>query len=62
VCGADGHHAESVLVGLALTAALLPRKEGGGNFPQQIDPFTAIPETGDGCEIKLTTARALSYV
>eukprot|EP01046_Picozoa_sp_COSAG06_P046934 COSAG06_NODE_6730_length_2806_cov_3.244921_1_plen_210_part_00 len=47
-----GHHAESVLIGLALTAALLPRtvdgKAVGGNFPQQIDPFTAIPEQGDG--------------
>lgn len=49
-----GHHAESVLIGLALTAALLPRGGGktstGGNFPQQIDPFTAVPEPGHGCE------------
>ena len=49
-----GHHAESVLIGLALTAALLPRTVGGGtsvvggSYPQQIDPFTAIPEQGDG--------------
>ena len=72
-----GHHAESVLIGLALTAALLPRDMSNGpappaagplgplvphvdtssaaaaavpvgNFPQQIDPFTAVPEPGDG--------------
>lgn len=55
-----GHHAESVLVGLALTAALLPRDGAlaasgkasaqpvGGNFPQQIEPFTGVPEPGDG--------------
>eukprot|EP01049_Picozoa_sp_SAG25_P008625 SAG25_NODE_794_length_5286_cov_3.737420_6_plen_273_part_00 len=48
-----GHHAESILIGLALTAALLPRegqrgKVVGGSYPQQIDPFTAIPEQGDG--------------
>ena len=47
-----GHHAESIIIGLALTAALLPRKVDngtvGGNFPQQIDPFSAIPEQGDG--------------
>jgi hypothetical protein len=48
-----GHHAESVLVGLALTAALLSAKGCRADvskcqFPQQIDPFTAIPEPGEG--------------
>eukprot|EP00947_MAST-08B_sp_MAST-8B-sp1_P000729 g729.t1 len=64
-----GHHAESLLVGLALTASLLSTPGCGGNstagpgagtrgpssshvtgcaFPQQIDPFTGVPEPGDG--------------
>jgi len=67
-----GHHAESILAGLALTSALLsgcggssggPSHSGDGvnsgsssgssidsvcHYPQQINPFTAIPEPGDG--------------
>ena len=49
-----GHHAESVQIGIRLTAALLPRGQQGpgqgvgGNFPQSIDPFTAVPDRGDG--------------
>ena len=47
---AYGHHAESVLAGLALTQALLNgcKTPKGCAFPQQIDPLTAIPEPGDG--------------
>jgi hypothetical protein len=50
---AYGHHAESVLVGLQLTQALLNTPGCVTNssrcaFPQQIDPFTAKPQGGDG--------------
>ena len=48
-----GHHAESILAGLALTKALLSARGCSTNgskcgFPQQIDPLTAVPEPGDG--------------
>jgi hypothetical protein len=50
-----GHHAELIILGLELTEALLPRPGSngnrtvvGGNFPQQIHPFTAVPQAGDG--------------
>ena len=48
-----GHHAESVLLGLALTDALLRAPGCAANasacgFPQQIDPFSGVPEPGDG--------------
>ena len=48
-----GHHTESVLIGLALTDALLSAPGCSGNaslchFPQQIDPFTALPYPGTG--------------
>lgn len=47
-----GHHAELILLGLELTKALLPRKNNGttvgGNFPQQMHPFTTVPQPGDG--------------
>jgi hypothetical protein len=49
---AYGHHAESVLAGAALTQALLtPACATNASkcaFPQQIDPFTAKPQAGDG--------------
>ena len=50
---AYGHHAESVLAGVALTNALLSAPGCATNssrcgFPQQIDPFTATPDSGDG--------------
>ena len=58
---AYGHHAESLMVGAALTRALLSLP-GCSNttattsatrtttcaFPQQINPFTALPQSGDG--------------
>lgn len=48
-----GHHAESLLIGLSLTSALLSapgcaRNSSACGFPQQIDPFSAMPEPGDG--------------
>ena len=48
-----GHHAESVLIGLALTEALLrsPGCAANGSrcaFPQQVSPSTGVPEPGDG--------------
>eukprot|EP01052_Picozoa_sp_SAG31_P002261 SAG31_NODE_78_length_27447_cov_83.819877_7_plen_545_part_00 len=47
------HHTESVLAGLALTSALLNTPGCRTNsslcsFPQQIDAFTAMPQSGDG--------------
>ena len=50
---AYGHHAESIMAGLALTTALLSTPGcrtdvSKCQFPQQIDPFTAIPEPGEG--------------
>ena len=39
-----GHHAELLLAGAALKAALLKT----GKFPQQINPLTAQPDAGDG--------------
>ena len=48
-----GHHAESVLIGLALTEALLRSPGCATNssrcaFPQQVSPSTGVPEPGDG--------------
>ena len=49
---AYGHHAESVLVGLALTKALLSAPCSHNStlchFPQEINPFTAVPFPGTG--------------
>ena len=38
-----GHHAEIVLIGVRLRKALLATNK----FPQQIDPFTSMPDQGD---------------
>ena len=49
----DGHVAESVLIGERLVHALLQSPgcnftgSAGCHFPQQIDPFTAVPYPGD---------------
>lgn len=40
-----GHHAETLLVGAAQQAALLKTR----TFPQQIEPFTAQPDTNHDC-------------
>ena len=56
---AYGHYAESVLVGLALTDSLLKGCDANGSalgagaasgchFPQEINPFTAVPLPGTG--------------